>query len=515
MIEAVAILVGVGGCVAVAVSPLSPTSVPDPSSAHADALRRQERQLSALVLSFAAFCCLSLTAIGSGHPRMVLPMLGAMLLAILVVHPWTIVRAILIPLGLPRAAHAVTKLGGEPWVRDPNGGAVLAGALACRRRASVDPYDTRFLVERLADGPLRGAGIVAAALLAEDRSDRATAMRLLASLEILDPDVYPPLARSIALDFAIADAAERGDWDRVVAFGRDALRTSRTSRFLVAVARSLTDDDAGDDHLVWRWLVAPRRRKTLPLLRMARRARARTPTGIVALPRTAAWQHTLRVADPTEVAANGGPLPHARPVATFREAVLFDPRQDEGAGAGAAAASFDATLDDWWFREFLRSRVVELGCAHSPEALARALGAQAAADLSHLWVDGSTRPARRSTGARARACFVERTAAQLAAACRELAERRERGDATLSLWLTCAHIHACFEDAVERAGSSAARAAYVRVEAEVGATAAWLWNERQERGLANALSLWLVTVAERVRDTSAADHHRRNALTAP
>src|SRR5690606_38669704 len=169
MIEAVAILVGVGGCVAVAVSPLSPPSVPDPSSAHADALRRQERQLSALVLSFAAFCCLSLTAIGSGHPRMVLPMLGAMLLAILVVHPWTIVRAILIPLGLPRAAHAVTKLGGEPWVRDPNGGAVLAGALACRRRASVDPYDTRFLVERLADGPLRGAGIVAAALLAEDR----------------------------------------------------------------------------------------------------------------------------------------------------------------------------------------------------------------------------------------------------------------------------------------------------------------------------------------------------------
>jgi hypothetical protein len=39
---------------------------------------------------------------------------------------------------------------------------------------------------------------------------------------------------------------------------------------------------------------------------------------------------------------------------------------------------------------------------------------------------------------------------------------------------------------------------------------AWLWNDLGERGLANAISTWLLLEAERVHDEASAAYHRHN-----
>ena len=52
--------------------------------------------------------------------------------------------------------------------------------------------------------------------------------------------------------------------------------------------------------------------------------------------------------------------------------------------------------------------------------------------------------------------------------------------------------------------------AYAIVELHLRQLMAWLWNDLHERGLANAISTWLLLEAERVHDEASAAYHRHN-----
>jgi hypothetical protein len=53
---------------------------------------------------------------------------------------------------------------------------------------------------------------------------------------------------------------------------------------------------------------------------------------------------------------------------------------------------------------------------------------------------------------------------------------------------------------------------YAELELQVRECAAWLWNERKERGLAHAMCLFLLAEAERARDLEAAKYYRHNVV---
>ena len=207
-------------CLAMAAAPLASSDMIDPESSRARSIRRAEARLGATIFALALLAFGVLLALERGSTGPILPLAALTAVGLVAVHPWIAVRWC-IPLGLPRLAVTLGRLGGHPWVRDPEGGAVLAGVLAQLRR-SVDPEMHAWLRGRLRRGPLRGAGLVAAGLLAADAGDRDTARALLTSLDDLDPDLCPPLARRLALDWLVADAVRDGDWDRITALAKQA-----------------------------------------------------------------------------------------------------------------------------------------------------------------------------------------------------------------------------------------------------------------------------------------------------
>jgi hypothetical protein len=160
-------------CLAMAASPLPSSDMVDPESSRARSTRRAEARLGATIFALAVLAIGILLALERGSTGPILPLALVTTVGLVALHPWLAVRWC-IPLGLPRLAVGLGRLGGHPWVRDPEGGAVLGGVLAQLRRP-VDPEVHAWLRTRLRRGPLRGAGLVAAGLLAADAGDRDTA----------------------------------------------------------------------------------------------------------------------------------------------------------------------------------------------------------------------------------------------------------------------------------------------------------------------------------------------------
>jgi hypothetical protein len=114
-----------------------------------------------------------------------------------------------------------------------------------------------------------GAGIVAAGLIAALRDDRHLARCFLLVADTLDPRFISRRARAVARDWLVVDAALIGDWPEVIRLGRRGRHSTRWSYTVARIAERLSGDkQACDDWLLWLcWMVAPRRRGTLPLLR--------------------------------------------------------------------------------------------------------------------------------------------------------------------------------------------------------------------------------------------------------
>jgi hypothetical protein len=501
-------VLGLLACTAISALPLPSSEMVDPESTRARATRRAELRLTGTVAAFALGAVATTWALGRGQWALVWPIAVALGVATLLIHPWLLVRWVAIPLRMPRLAYTLSRLGGYPWVRDPDGGAVLSGALAIARKAEHDHEAAAWLRDRLRGAPLRGAGIVAAGLLAADAGDRDRARALIASLELLDPDLCPPLARSLAQDWLIADDASDGRWSQIAGTADEMPGVSRTARFFAVAARRIAGIEARSvGTLVHRWLVAPRRIRTAPLLGRALVVRETEPE----LPRI----------DPRLVSvlpANDGGAAHVEPVSLHLEATS-EPHVHERAVTRIErlGRAWDEAFAGFEMRRRIRERTNALEGWASGELATARLQRDVSFDLAELvsrsgTEDLATAASPRSMLGRAREALYDERLDDVIEACVEAQKRRQPIEvpARLDAWADILEVQARYGALVRIAQPDERRQAFAIVELELRQMAAWFWNDLHERGLANAVSTWLLLEAERVRDHESAAYHRHN-----
>lgn len=503
MTETLVVLLCVAVCAGVGVSPLASVISCDPQGPRGRALRRAEQQFAAAVMLAATCGLLSLWLLGkSGRPWW--PMLVLLAVCVPLVHPWLIVRRLLIPLGAARTAYRVARLGGHPWFRDPNGGAVLSGVLASLRRRRHDEERSRWLRARLEGDRLGGAGLVALGLLAADAGDRDTARVVLASLDEIETDICPPLARAIALDWLVADAAGRGAWHELVERVADDPFPTPTTRLVGAAARRMLGDGTARTTVVWCWLLAPRRLHTLGLLWAALR---RPPVGVSA----------IEPCDLARLAANAAPEPILGALALHAE-IAAQPATVPvlPAVVERLAAAWDVALGDFGLRGGVRGRAELFAVAASGELLIARVQRAVAHDLA-LLVAQCGRQAeglRRDTGVlrRAREVHFEEVLEGVVRDSAVVGGKRDPEMGPAAAWIAWVRVRAAYVAAVVPLDVAQRAIVYSEIELEVRHCAAWLWNERRERGLAQAMCLFLLAEAERVRDVEAAAYYRHNVV---
>jgi hypothetical protein len=495
-------------CLAMAAAPLPSSDMIDPESSRARSIRRAEARLGATIFTLALLAFGVLLALERGSTGPIAPLAALTAVGLVALHPWIAVRWC-IPLGLPRLAVTLGRLGGHPWVRDPEGGAVLGGVLAQLRRP-VDPDMHAWLRGRLRRGPLRGAGLVAAGLLAADAGDRDTARTLLGSLDDLDPDLCPPLARRIALDWLVADAVRDGDWARVQSLLDDHPALSPTLRLMLALARHHRGEshEAPPRESLWRaWLAAPRRRHTLALVRgaLARPAHA----SALELPAVAP------VDDPRLAANDGGPAP-AEALALHVEAIGDGDAPGAPGRMARAAEAWDRAMDDFGFRGHVRRRAESLRCESTGEKVMARLHRDVCEDLARLMLEAGVPSEAAGHGLTARRAAGHAHASALEDLRRVAAIVDEPRPAVATVehvvrqWLAWLKVRRRYEAIARVTSLELRREAYEVVELHLRQLMAWLWNDVGERGLANAISTWLLLEAERVHDEASAAYHRHN-----
>lgn len=196
---------------------------------------------------------------------------GAALLLMLFGMPTLFLKVIVLPLGLPRTAYYVALLCHPLGFKD-NGRTVAAlyCALALRRRAS--PSCLEWLQARLTrqSAPL-GAGRVAAGLVAALSGKPALARSLMNSAEHLSVHYISPMERGVARDWLVVDAAQSGDWRRVIGLGKGGGAYFLRPYTLARIAERLLGEgpQASNWQLCLLWLFTPGRFALLPLLRRA------------------------------------------------------------------------------------------------------------------------------------------------------------------------------------------------------------------------------------------------------
>lgn len=388
--------------------------------------------------------------------------------AIGIFAPWILARILTIPLGWVRASYVLAWLARFVWRADPQGGAVVAAALARRRRRRVRPSADRFLRRRLERVKTwRGAATLASALLSELDGDLELARAKMWAVDDFDSRVCPALARRLAAQWLLLDAAAQGDWHEVRRrAGHRSLKLDERAWFLAAVTRRLMreDDAPGDFRLRLLWLLAPCRRRTAGLL-----ARA------LAVPRgpAAEEEETPQDASALLVALHLHVGYLTRASVRHRLGALH--RLGE-AWQEALDAEELSSLGD--FAGSLEAAFAELVTEASPAALA---GGEA---------DSLVTAASRS--------LIESRETELALAVESVAdrvrERRYEFPATeLEAWC---HVRRLYERTARVAGIESRRAAFDTAAADLLDHSAWVFNKHKQRSLGNACFRWLLREAQ-------------------
>ncbi|MFV8753319.1 hypothetical protein ACNOYE_22450 [Nannocystaceae bacterium ST9] len=432
----------------------------------------------------------------------------------LVLFPWLITRALLIPTGRAKLAWFVTRMSFWTWRGDVRGGAVIAAVLALMRRSEIDPGLVGW-VEAKRDGaapsqnPVRwkagGAAIVATGLLAALRDDRRGARRLLASAAELVAESWPRRALRLASEWLCADAIERGDWREVEFVARTAPVDSPTLRLLAALAARLTGIAPVPNDLIvrLRWWQAPRRRAMRPLVEAA-----------LAMPMTPRPRERRGGAplEPSVAAASSGPLGLAL---DLHVALLRLPTdQLHAVQLVQVGDSWDRALASDALDRQLRERGLALGCK-SDQAL-RTLIDEVEADLAELIRSGRVPLASLGEVEGLLARVVRRLHGELLDALEVASEAFEaRVDARRSLpamdeWQSFLALREQHAEAVALGGPELRRLAFNQLHGPVCGLAVWLWNERSERALGNAIFQWLLSEAIVVDDAEAIRLQEKN-----
>ena len=443
-----------------------------------------------------------------------------LVLVLVLLMPWTVARAIFIPLGMPRAARWLASLAAGRWQRDGHGGGLIAAAWAVLHQEPPDPDAiARIERERDAQPMLLGSHVLATGLLAAARGDLDNARLLLESVTELGPRTTPRLVRSLAREWLVADAASRGKWAWAAHMTQGSRLRSRCLRLLDAASARLAGwADAPPVPWLWlMWLMAPRRRHTLALVRRAADmpipaggstgddagAAPAPPRPAPGLPPEDAYQHALRV----HVAALGS---------------MAGPGNTAGATAEAAAIiiddlarAWDLALDAPETRRVVLERAAVLGARNGEAALqameqtvTRDLATMIRAALLPLPMRAMTSRTMRATARLLRGELMsEIELAFDALQSRVLADRRLTPIDEWREWLALRALH---QRAAAVGGIELRRMVFPHVH-QVGCKyAVWLWNQRTQHLMANEMFRWLLGEATIVGDSEAMALQERN-----
>lgn len=447
-----------------------------------------------LALILALVGSLFVLSIARGHVANLVPLS----LIVLLLFPWPITRLVLIPLGAWRAAWNLTQLAGWIWRGDVPGGQVVAGAWALLRRRKPDPAAIAWLAARRDELPrLEGAGVLASALLADALGDREQARRLVRSVASFDEQQCPPIALHLANEWRIADAAARGDWAEVELLGRAPHRRSRVARLLGAVAARLIGYPPIPSRLeiVGLWLLAPSRLRNLGLLR---RALDSSLDATILKPTTRAGAPAI---EPASLLAA-----HARALV------------QTGVPASQVLAlgrAWDQALTDPSLREQTIRRSLALRGGDPDQVLAK-LGRQIEHDLASLArsakIPLATLEQAEGTLRRVARELRHELLDELALACEALDRRVRHRQALPALdeLREFLAVQAHYERVHRQAGGELLRIAFTQVHDPLCNLAVWLWDERGEAAIANAMFRWLLHEATVVGDEEAIGLQRRN-----
>lgn len=446
----------------------------------------------------------------------------------------TLARRVAVPRGWYRAAYWLARLDGAPFAAS---GARLLAARAAARVGSP-PAAAAWLARRR-PARLDATEVVVQGVLAHGRGERDDARALLASVAGLAEPA--PAARELAAEWLALDDAERGDWSAILTRGRARAVPGRGDhRHPTAIAEAATAAptdgeplwpatplthllegvaarlrgaaDAPSPRALWvRWLEAPTRRATLPLVRAAVAARP-TPT-----------------APPSEASSADTSAPPVEPHAALARAArahgqaLVDGSLDALAGA---AARWDAVLTTPGLAVAIARRASEL--AAPADAADRALTELRGRVADELALALAARGlslgelAARVPGSHTVAAIAHRARRELLGAlelaCDRVGDRVSEARAidAIDELRTFLAIRAAYERAAHHGGAELERLAFPHVHEELTSWTVWLWNERHEYLLSHLVSTWLYERARAVGDAEAIELHGKNgALAVP
>lgn len=473
-----------------------------------------------------------------------------LVLLLVLLWPWGVVRWALIPLGQVRLAAALTRLCWLRFMDDSAGGAALAAAWALLRRppgTAARRAGRAWLVARTAAwgrDKARGAGVTALGLLAAEQGELESARGLLRALDTLDPRYFPRQAQLVSREWLAAESAERGAWAEVAALSAAGSMT-RTTRLLGLIAARRLAFAGGDAaraagdpvpsaRALWNaWLLCGHRALTLPLVRRA----------LMAVP-PAAQAPPAAVVQTSEEPLAQALRQHAR-----LQAALALPAGDAATSAGLAGAlqelgaAWERALAAPTLRRHLLERGLLLGVsaagvpgsagkpgAAGAEAALAALREEAAVELAELLRraglpltqvlpvepagSAPARPPAPTVLSRAAQRRREALMAEVEARCDALRDRTgaRRELPIVDEWREWAALRARYERAVLLLGTGleVRRVLWSRLHSDVCSYAVWLWNQRKERALANAVFRYLLREAEHLGDQDRIDLQKKN-----
>ena len=427
-------------------------------------------------------------------------------LVVVVSLPALVLRSVLVPLGLARAAYWFAFLSPpRDHSAEIRGGAVLMGALALARSRRPSRETATWLEDKLGhQSTVRSLSIAAVGLLAAARGNEGAARAILRAVEGVTPQGPSPLAVREARTWLVAEAARRGDWSDVVAIGADstAAPTFPWPYLMGIIARRLTHDPiAPTNSDLWKaWLRAPHRLGTLPLLR---RALATVDAAPLAIP----------AADPL-------PSDPADLLATALQAHAACLEHPSQASLVVAARGWDAVRISPAVASLLARRALALEAHTGGEAVLARLLSSAEADLVRplaLVLPQVERgplvrssPTLHDVAARVDRRVMEDFEALAKAYVERTKEKRELEPPIE--WLEWGRLRGACDAVVRDAPSATKRAVFEAVYSPACNFAVWLYNLRDEKLLANAMFRWLRDRAREAEHASAVAVLEKNVL---
>ncbi len=413
-----------------------------------------------------------------------------------------LVRHVLVPTSAYRLAYYVGRLS-SPGIDPPAYGLCAAAwALGSAPSGQGELWITNRRDLRL---PLGDAEVVTTALLAAARGDLDTARSLMRSVLMLVE--HHPAVRDLAGEWLAVDAAERGAWAELAAAATAARWPATPLTYLlegIAARHVGGAPDAADLEMWSRWLLAPHRRVTLPLVRAALRT---APPG--------------EDAAPPRPATAAGIAPDAPLPAAIAAHLALDHAGDHPPGLPSAAAfaaavtAWDAALAEPPTRAWLDRRALELDApAGAVDRVIRDVAAGITDELTRIAeVARLGAPSAHGLvgGALAHRLRHGRLDA-LEQAFTRWTQRRRDGTIHVAIdeWREFVALHDAYAAAAAAGGTDLRRLAFPHAYATGNEMAVWLWNTRKEHAISHAISVWLRDEALAVGDAEAIEVGNRN-----